>query len=204
LQIILNGSLFWMFFHRVDPSQVSHVRVFGDVALYKLTYHVGAEVSSFTSQQWPCWIRKSWKSLLIYPDGRIFQIFVNFFSILSSALRTGISACLTATCEFTLLGFNFWVCSIVVLHSICSWFWAFIVQVDPIFVWWRYVDTGCIAGILEVQVVDTYCKYQLRALGSQLQFEDGDSKGLQNVSNTADIYTLLSAKNKIRVQISFF
>ncbi|XP_021936324.1 galectin-4-like isoform X2 [Zootermopsis nevadensis] len=42
-KVNVNGALFWMFFHRVDPSQVSHVRVFGDVSLYKLIYHVGAQ-----------------------------------------------------------------------------------------------------------------------------------------------------------------
>lgn len=47
LQIDVNGSLFWMFFHREDPSKVSHVRVMGDIALYRLTYHVGIQVSGF-------------------------------------------------------------------------------------------------------------------------------------------------------------
>lgn len=47
LQIDVNGALFWMFFHRVDPSQISHVRVIGDISLYRLTYHVGMQVSGF-------------------------------------------------------------------------------------------------------------------------------------------------------------
>ncbi|GFG28795.1 hypothetical protein Cfor_03024 [Coptotermes formosanus] len=42
-KIDVNGALFWMFFHRVDPSQISHVRVIGDIALYRLTYHVGMQ-----------------------------------------------------------------------------------------------------------------------------------------------------------------
>jgi hypothetical protein len=50
LQIEVNGALFWMFFHRVDPSKVSHVRVIGYIALYRLTYHVGIEVSGFMLQ----------------------------------------------------------------------------------------------------------------------------------------------------------
>jgi hypothetical protein len=50
LQIDVNGALFWMFFHRVDPAKVSHVRVIGDIALHRLTYHVGIQVSGFMLQ----------------------------------------------------------------------------------------------------------------------------------------------------------
>lgn len=42
-KIYVNEDFFWMFFHRVDPSHVSHVRVVGDITLYKLTYHVGMQ-----------------------------------------------------------------------------------------------------------------------------------------------------------------
>jgi hypothetical protein len=51
LQIYVNQEFFWMFFHRVDPSQVSHVSVIGDITLYKLTYHVGMQVSGFLLPQ---------------------------------------------------------------------------------------------------------------------------------------------------------
>jgi hypothetical protein len=50
LQIEVNGALFWMFFHRADPFKVSHVRVIGDITLYRLTYHVGMQVSGFMLQ----------------------------------------------------------------------------------------------------------------------------------------------------------
>ena len=45
LQIDVNEVLFWMFFHRVNPNQVSHLRVSGDILLHRLTYVVGVQVS---------------------------------------------------------------------------------------------------------------------------------------------------------------
>ncbi|KAJ9582399.1 hypothetical protein L9F63_003252, partial [Diploptera punctata] len=35
--------LFWMFFHRVNPNQVSHLRVVGDILLHRLTYFIGVQ-----------------------------------------------------------------------------------------------------------------------------------------------------------------
>ncbi|PSN45827.1 hypothetical protein C0J52_05520 [Blattella germanica] len=34
-----------MFFHRVDPNQVSHLRVSGDITLHRLTYLVGVQIA---------------------------------------------------------------------------------------------------------------------------------------------------------------